>query len=90
MIGVGIVGCNYGRTVLLPAFRHDQRCDIVALAGTGPDGIKAGIAVAVTKDLVERGVSADAIARPAAKAPDKMRSRLPAPGPGTIRPCSTR
>ncbi|MDQ1509552.1 MAG: alanyl-tRNA synthetase [Actinomycetota bacterium] len=41
---------------------------VVALAGTGPDGVKAGIAVAVSKDLVERGVSADAIARPAAKA----------------------
>ena len=37
---------------------------VVALAGTGPDGVKAGIAVAVSKDLVERGVSADAIARP--------------------------
>ena len=35
---------------------------------TGPDGVKAGIAVAVSKDLTERGVSADAIARPAAKA----------------------
>src|SRR6201984_2201427 len=34
MIGVGIVGCNYGRTVLLPAFRHDPRCEVVALAGT--------------------------------------------------------
>jgi predicted dehydrogenase len=34
VIGVGIVGCNYGRTVLVPAFRHDQRCEIVALAGT--------------------------------------------------------
>ena len=41
---------------------------VVALAGTGRDGVKAGIAVAVSKDLVERGVSADAIARPAAKA----------------------
>jgi alanyl-tRNA synthetase len=41
---------------------------VVALAGTGPDGVKAGIAVAVSKDLVDRGVSADAIARPAAKA----------------------
>ena len=41
---------------------------VVALAGTGPDGVKAGIAVAVTKDLVERGISADAIARSAAKA----------------------
>ena len=34
MIGVGIVGCNYGRTVLLPAFRSDPRCEVVALAGT--------------------------------------------------------
>jgi alanyl-tRNA synthetase len=41
---------------------------VVALAGTGPDGVKAGIAVAVSKDLIEQGVSADAIARPAARA----------------------
>ena len=34
MIGVGIVGCNYGRNVLLPAFRSDPRCEVVALAGT--------------------------------------------------------
>lgn len=31
---LGIVGCNYGRTVLIPAFRHDPRCEVVALAGT--------------------------------------------------------
>jgi alanyl-tRNA synthetase len=41
---------------------------VVALAGTGPDGVKAGIAVAVSKDLNAAGVSADAIARPAARA----------------------
>lgn len=34
MIRVGIVGCNYGRSVLLPAFRLDPRCEVVALAGT--------------------------------------------------------
>ncbi len=34
MIRVGIVGCNYGRIVLLPAFRTDPRCEVVALAGT--------------------------------------------------------
>src|SRR5262245_18222418 len=34
MIGVGIVGCNYGSTVLVPAFRQDPRCEVVALAGT--------------------------------------------------------
>ncbi len=34
MIGVGIVGSNYGRTVLLPAFRADPRCEVVALCGS--------------------------------------------------------
>src|SRR5436305_14446025 len=34
MIGVGIVGCNYGRRVLIPAFRDDPRCEVIALAGT--------------------------------------------------------
>lgn len=34
MIRLGIVGCNYGRAVLLPAFRADPRCEVVALAGT--------------------------------------------------------
>ena len=34
VIRVGIVGCNYGRTVLLPAFRAEARCEVVALAGT--------------------------------------------------------
>jgi predicted dehydrogenase len=34
VIRLGIVGCNYGRAVLLPAFRADPRCEVVALAGT--------------------------------------------------------
>ena len=34
MIRIGIVGCNYGRLVHLPAFRLDGRCEVVALAGT--------------------------------------------------------
>jgi predicted dehydrogenase len=34
VIGVGVVGCNYGRTVLVPAFQYDIRCEVVALAGT--------------------------------------------------------
>jgi predicted dehydrogenase len=34
VIRVGIVGCNYGRVVLLPAFRADPRGEVVALAGT--------------------------------------------------------
>lgn len=34
MIRLGIVGCNYGRMVQLPAFRLDKRCQVVALAGS--------------------------------------------------------
>ena len=34
MIRLGIVGCNYGLTVQLPAFRTDPRCEVVALAST--------------------------------------------------------
>jgi predicted dehydrogenase len=34
VIGVGIIGCNYGRTVLIPAFRSHQQCEVVALAGS--------------------------------------------------------
>jgi predicted dehydrogenase len=33
VIRIGIVGCNYGRLVHLPAFRLDRRCEVVALAG---------------------------------------------------------
>jgi predicted dehydrogenase len=34
VIRLGIVGSNYGRTVQLPAFRADPRCEVIALAGT--------------------------------------------------------
>jgi len=34
LIRLGIVGANYGRTVQLPAFRADSRCEVVALAGS--------------------------------------------------------
>jgi len=36
VIRLGIVGSNYGRTVHLPAFRADPRCQVVALAGSDP------------------------------------------------------
>ena len=36
MIRLGIVGSNYGRSVQLPAFRADPRCEVVALAGSDP------------------------------------------------------
>ena len=34
MIRLGIVGTNYGRNVLAPAFRADPRCTVVALGGS--------------------------------------------------------
>jgi predicted dehydrogenase len=34
VVRLGIVGCNYGRSVLLPAFRSDSRCTVIALAGS--------------------------------------------------------
>ena len=34
MIRIGIIGCNYGRLVHLPAFRLDPRCKVMTLAGT--------------------------------------------------------
>jgi len=37
MLGVGIVGANYGRNVLLPAFRKDGRCEVVGLAASTPE-----------------------------------------------------
>lgn len=36
MIRLGIIGTNYGRTVQLPAFRADPRCEVIALAGSDP------------------------------------------------------
>lgn len=37
MIRLGIIGSNYGRTVLLPAFRADPRCAVVALGGSNAE-----------------------------------------------------
>jgi len=34
VIRLGIVGSNYGRSVQLPAFRADPRCQVVAIAGS--------------------------------------------------------
>jgi predicted dehydrogenase len=34
VIRIGIIGCNYGRQVHLPAFRQDSRCSVMALAGS--------------------------------------------------------
>ena len=78
VIRVGIVGCNYGRTVLLPAFRAEARCEVVALAGT--DGARtaelaraANVARALGdwRALVEdRAVEAVAIAVPPDRQPE--------------------
>ena len=53
---------------LVTATRDALGSGIAAVVGVGPDGAKAGVAVAVTKDLVGSGVSAADIARDAAKA----------------------
>jgi predicted dehydrogenase len=84
MIAVGIVGCNYGRNVLLPAFRSDPRCQVVALAGS--DGERTA-ALARAADvprsfggwppLVEDpGVAAVAIAVPPSLQPAVARCAL--------------
>jgi predicted dehydrogenase len=31
-ISLGVIGCGYGRSVLVPAFRADPRCDVVVIA----------------------------------------------------------
>ena len=72
MIAVGVVGSNYGRTVLIPAFRHDPRCEVIALAGadaartTGlARDVKVARAFGGWRELVEdRHVEAVAIAVP--------------------------
>lgn len=72
MIRLGIVGCNYGRAVQLPAFRLDPRCEVVALAGSDRARAakvagEAGIAQAFGswKDMIEgAGIDAVAIATP--------------------------
>jgi predicted dehydrogenase len=78
LIRIGIVGCNYGRLVQLPAFRLDPRCEVVALAGrdagrTAELASAAGIALAFAdwKQLVEhKDVDAVAIAAVPALQPE--------------------
>jgi predicted dehydrogenase len=84
VIGIGIVGCNYGRTVLLPAFRADPRCEVVALAGTDAARTAelaraAGVARGLGdwRALVEdRAVAAVAIAVPPDLQPEVARRAL--------------
>jgi alanyl-tRNA synthetase len=52
---------------LAEATRDALGSGVVALVGATPDGKKAAIAVAVTKDLVSKGVSAGQIGQPVAK-----------------------
>jgi predicted dehydrogenase len=73
-IRLGIVGSNYGLNVQLPAFRHDPRCSVVALAGsdearTRTRAAEAGIGKAYGdwRALVDdRDIDAVAIAVPPA------------------------
>lgn len=78
MIRLGIVGSNFGRNVLLPAFRTDPRCAVTALAGS--DAAKAarlaqesGVARACKtwRELVDDpSIDAVAIAAPPALQPE--------------------
>jgi alanyl-tRNA synthetase len=61
----GVAGDDLRRITL--AARDALGSGVVAILGAGPDGTKAAIAVAVSKDLVEHGVSASAIGGPVAK-----------------------
>ncbi len=83
MIRLGIVGTNYGRTVQLPAFRADARCEVVALAGShagraGQLAREAGVAKGYGgwRELVEdKNVDAVAIATmPSLQAPIAIRA----------------
>jgi alanyl-tRNA synthetase len=62
----GLDGGDLRRLAL--ATRDAGGSGVVALVGVGPDQKKAGLAVAVSKELVDRGVSAADIAATAAKA----------------------
>jgi predicted dehydrogenase len=72
VIRLGIVGCNYGRTVQLPAFRLDSRCQVVALAGSDTTrtaelarAANVGEAFGDWRKIVEhKGIDAVAIAVP--------------------------
>lgn len=78
MVRIGIVGCNYGRAVQIPAFRLDPRCTIQAIAAT--DAARAAEAAAASKvplsfgnwrELVEHGqVDAVVVATPPSVQPE--------------------
>jgi alanyl-tRNA synthetase len=61
----GVAGDDLRRITL--AARDALGSGVVAIVGASPDGKKAAIAVAVSKDLVDKGVSAAAIGGPVAK-----------------------
>jgi alanyl-tRNA synthetase len=62
----GLAGDDLRRITL--AARDALGSGVVAIVGASPDGAKATVAVAVSKDLVEKGVSAAVIGGPVAKA----------------------
>lgn len=77
MIRIGIIGCNHGRLVHLPAFRRDPRCAVVAIAGRDAaraaelaDAANIPLAFGDWTNLVEHpDVDAVAIAMPPALQP---------------------
>ena len=59
---------NDGLRRLAIATRDALGSGIVGLVGITPDGAKAAVAVAVSKDRIEQGTAADAVAGDAARA----------------------
>src|SRR5262249_57816145 len=92
MVRLGIIGCNFGRTVHLPAFRNDPRCEVVALAGTDAartDALarEAGVRLAFGdwRALLDHdGVDAVAIAVPPSQQPEIAMRALAAGQPGFL------
>ena len=77
-IKIGIVGIGFGQHVLVPAFRRDRRCEVVAIAATTQeraDAVAARLEIASGfggwRGLIENGdVDAVAIATPPAAQPE--------------------
>jgi predicted dehydrogenase len=78
LVRIGIIGCNFGRLVHVPAFRRDSRCEVLALAGSDAAraaqlATAAGIPMAFGRwqDLVDHpDVDAVTIATPPSLQPE--------------------
>ncbi len=84
MVRIGIVGCNYGRAVHVPAFRRDSRCIVHGLAATSAARAAAAASACEVplsfgnwRDLVEHDqIDAVVIATPPRIQPEIARHAL--------------